>query len=335
MDSLHTLYDFSEKEEQQDQWDEMISANTDLFHYLNMAPNFNITFRLLGPFLPARRIYLSPGVCDGYITSIKDLKSIILGKSELIEKVIAKVDADNAKLTPLMSKKDYDDDFGRARNKKGPNEKALQLSSLKSFLSRCLNERQWKPCMLVNALVISSHNEQSIGCIKIFSISPDIMFKLHETCIDRFGSIKVKINGLLAYNIILSSNRGNNINERNKVPRQEFGVMTDDNVRLSDFPSMLPNESIGHIVRDGIFDIKKVIKEHNKKKLNNMFGYFFKVSESYKASEEMMKPIIDEAKYLEEKQQYDLIDNLDRNSLPKEAFDDVEEITNPVMDMEL
>jgi hypothetical protein len=198
-------------------------------------------------------------------------------------------------------------------------DKLNQLKSLIDFIRILGGNKNWQDCLLVNVVV--SPSRQSQGQIRILPLFRSIIDGLMLECrrMNRDRPAAIKINGLKAYDITIT--------------RQGMGPLNSNfRVTLSPDCGYLSKNNMGMIFTEGLIDIPAFVEKLNEKSSNG--SYFYRVKSPYKMPEEFYSTLYDEYDQMVEKLHVDKVDE-DIAELPSEAFENMQDINNPIASLEV
>jgi len=256
--------------------------------FLILENGTETTIRLFGVFYSASRKYMPFIVKPG-------LKSFLLtdeNKSALV-KALYKGD-DSAKFQFSQDMKDKLSEFKTVSS---------ELTKLKSSIKSLLNDK-WANVLVCNVLDRKKKN------VNVFELNSYFLNALQGEYCGLHGGLKTNISGVLARDIICS--------------KTGTGIKSKWKTQLSKQETLLSREEMALLVNN-VHDIPQVLKEQSKRSLNTGVGYIYKYENSKpKMPEEVERYLMKESAKFEELQYLNSIEeNID--TLPSEAFDDLNE----------
>ena len=319
-DPMRMIYDFSQTEATDDLsvWDEIIESknSSNLFFFPNTSVN---NIRLLGPFFVAKRVFVPENLeLKRYITT-DELKQLVLKENNvsLEEKLLKKLSV-------------YKTEYLNSLETTRAGEK-ISVREIQSAIS-AFSKQTWQKVLLINGYVQDSsvdYNHTSKN-IKIITFTIGSIRQLQQDVFNKRCQ-NAKINGIMARDILVRRN------VESRPPRSNNnGLKTDEQMQISDDTTMLPEEAINKIMKNGILDIKKALKSQNNKNLDRMHGYFHIIEETdFKAPEEFSSLLMTEINDHKQELSIKKISNYKTDNLPPEATDDQDDLNNPIMNMDI
>lgn len=323
---------------------------------LKIVPGEIAVLRMLGPFVGAQRMFIpsveNTGVCENpEVMSIAYEKNpaVLLSKIQSVRsKIVAAVrerptrffrsqmaksygnfaQCSDSTILALLPQMDSDPaPVPRHRNTQrldpylassadGDRTSPLkQVKSLVDFLSIMEGDRNWQDCVLVNVMRVE-HDQIRVFC-------------LFRTIIDSLIADCRRINRRAPHTIILNGLKASNIS----VSRQGLGPRNSNfQVTISRECEFLSPRAVSKIFSDGLIDIPSFVERLNEKSYNG--SYHYRVKSSYRMPEEFYGAINEEYSRMMEKSHVDGIDE-DISEVPKEAFENMKDIHNPIANLEL
>ena len=334
-----TLELLSENYKLQDMWDEINNERTKNV-IIRFLPGTRYKLRLLGPFIQARRIYLPTITRYQFdFLNMADIKKILNGNHEVAINKLEKIKQEKNKLESKSKKEPKAPDvmgfnsgglpppqpgagyyssslnrFTAPLNTKEQQQK--QLDDLVSLMQRLCNCNVWQKCVLVNAFIISSSKIQSSSKIHRLGILPVVNKMMNNM---QLSQTKV-ISGINAHDIMIL--------------REGMGLDTKYNMSLSNEVSCLSDAAIKYILKHGLYDIPKTLKQHNKIAILKSKNHIYKTNDKYIMENKLTETLRKSFVTLEEKKDLETCErNLDE--IPDEAFENSEHLTDTINSLEL
>lgn len=249
-----------------------------------------IKVRLLGKFMPGKRIFLNPKLnLDQYISPqelIKILKKDQIVASHVIKRIFSKV-PDHLKKTSRIENVN--------EIKEGTEEGKAFQDMIRFIEVACgISSRFtglkiiWQPIYLFNAFVLSSsiHNCSSISLLALTSSMVNEMTEKLDS--------KEFVSGLYAHDLSITK-KGN-------------GLSSKYIVEFSDQASHLSEPMLHYIIKNGLWDIEKVVKSLNRHVVNKMGGFIYRLEDDYKMPSEIVGNIVREYEAYQNNEQFNELD---------------------------
>lgn len=257
-----------------DLWGDVISPNWD-DPFIRFTPDSTLRIRLLGPILEGRSFYLSPKLNLIKYLEGKEIYDLIRHNLHIEE----------------LHKRIYNSCPDIAKNKlhvesfddiNPMNAEGQMILQILNTTSRIQQSSSWKNVTFSNAVFLNGEGESNLqaldarnpsivvlnGSMKK-SLAKALSEKNEENAKKSF--IEYPISGLHAYDL--------------NITRNGEGLKTQYSVSLSKNPYSLSFGSIELILREQLWDIKKIIKQQNKKVLLNpkrLQGFIYRLNSDYK-----------------------------------------------------
>ena len=284
-------------------------------------PGMEYNFRLLGPFVSVKRLYIP---CSNNLTSI-DLLKIFNGNEEYYNNVINELSERIKSKQGTQSKSNKEDNPTSMphadRNTSWSWIRAAQTAALQptrdsdtndlSTIMKLYNKKSWGNGIMVNAMLDPCD-------IKVLCLGPT-MIKPMQEC-----RVNGNISGLFAHNIRLRKNGS--------------GMTSNYTIRFSDEPLLLDKDKIEFTYNNGLVDIKKLIRDLNSLNLqqntSHLPTYIYDKASDYKMSEELSNVIFKDFARQEESKHFERVDE-NISEIPKDSFEGWQEVNNAMVGIEL
>ena len=313
-DSAKTLEIISCPKTVADLWDELQKDIEPSGMMFKMLPNINYRFRFLGPFVTVNRLFI-PYVISKYIKKDK-LFDIMNGKQEAIDESMKKI---NSIVKPLSKEAKDAEYFFRKKIMVGGN--------------------FGQPCVMVNALI--KNMPQLDFHLKVVPITSQMCNEFLSK------GLNTKINGLRARDVMIVKQYPNQIPRQEQyrppVPRwrEDITIMSDNmdtpQVSMPQYTidimeeSFVDQKQIDNIMRHGLYDIKKVIKDLNEAQQGN---YLYREVSDYRMPKEFNDVILDGLAKKEEDKHISKAEE-EFAEIPKDAFENVDRLRDPIGSLEI
>jgi hypothetical protein len=289
-----------------DLWDELYK-NSSHNVILSFIDGTGYKLRLLGHFMHGSRMFLSPNLNFQEYMNSKELYQVLKGDDEVIKDIIVKRIINKA---PDATRKKLH--VESIQDIKGHSMAGKKIYEAVAIINNLYSKTQWQPIVFSNAIVLDSSStlfsaaNPSVICLSK-NLCYQILREIFSISKNREDASKKKISGLYAHDIMIA--------------RQGTGINSKYAVRLSKQPSHLPSSLISFILKEGLWDITKIIKTANKKTMTgNMSGFIYRVGKNYKMSSALMTEIFEQAQEIDDAAYMDSVEE-QINDLPRDAFE--------------
>ena len=307
---------------------------------LHINPGIPYNLRFLGPFIYAERLYVHKE--SHVFAGTAEIKRIAKGDLALLEEILEKVKT--AKLnSPPPPNSNPNIPMSQTANSgttinvgdvvrfdSGGNVASASLSSstvpqtyhtppksqrriyeeIEEFFRKLYSKHHWQKCTMVNVLVKESKE------IKILPLI-STMCQSIQNCANGADGMSTKISGVNARDIILQ--------------KEGRGLQTTFRASFSANVTSLSYEEMEHVFSRGLLDIPQAMKA-----VNNHYGhpYIYRKVSDYKMAETLYPDILE--KYGHKQQEQHLVaieENI--NDLPNEAFENQNNLDNPISALDI
>jgi hypothetical protein len=292
-------------------------------------PGMEYNFRLLGTFVTIKRLYLPS---SNKLHSI-DLLKIFNGNEDYYTKVmkeLAEKDKSDIEAQGTQGKSltipgiDYrgSHNYGwytqtTTRYTQTDTQYRVQAThnNDSDTITKLYKKQGWSKGVLANALFKSG---TSYNDIKVICISPIIMNSMMQC------RTNGDISGLFAHDITLRKNGS--------------GMSSTYDVRISQNPLFLDKETIEYVYNNGLIDIKTLISSINNLNLqqntSKLPTYIYNEASDYKMPKELSNIIFKDFVKEEESKHFEEVDE-NIADIPRESFENMQEINNSMFGIEL
>ena len=272
---------------------------------LQFRHGYPVKFRLIGPLLYGKKIFLSPHFKLKNLVSPKELIEIGKSNKDIFKIVEARV---------LNSAPDHARKKLHVETIKDIKLQTKQGSDIKesiNFLKNLFNKRQWQPVVFSNAIVFGEINKFQASNPTVVCLSSSMCKQLIEALVgvsqDIPMAVNKKVSGLLAHDIHIS---------RVKTAKGHLGY----DIQVSNQEEELPKAWVSFILNNGLLDIHKLAKKENKKTINKLSGFVYSMSKDYKMDDVLMANVYKQVQEMEATEYIEAVED-NFNELPTEAYD--------------
>lgn len=299
-----------------DLWDEL---NRELSpEQLILYPKAGITYslRLLGPFVGVERLYVPRKSLRQYLSN-NEIHQLIHTKSDISTSNVLKAigfDSSNNRNIRNMLKNIYNDKMSPVEL-----DASRPIIDILQFLYKLLEDKSRTQCIMVNSLCMVEGQRKSI---QVVSLTIPIITSLFKLSAEMSETLKIKpenvvINGLYAHDIFLKRDARNKGNIQVEINKQS---------------SYLSTEDMEFILTKTLVDIPKLLDSLNE---SDSHSYIYSKNINYGVSRDVMLGMMDSYNIKLENEHYQVVEDADPRLLPRNAFEESEQIDNSIGYLEL
>ncbi|MFA7219533.1 MAG: hypothetical protein WC119_03445 [Synergistaceae bacterium] len=312
-----TIEEISISQMPSDLWDELYKDKSSQV-ILSFREGAAYEMRLLGSFVGGSRIFLDPKHKFNEIMRSSELVEIIKGNSEVKSEIEKKI----LNSTPDVARRKLHVESINDININHPQGKMI-LDKI-DVIYNLHTKKNWQSVVFSNATILRANVSFPIANPAIICLSRNLSYQLLGEIVskskNREEALKKTISGLNAHDVLIS--------------RKGKGLHSKYTITISDEPASLPAPLISFIIKEGLWDIKKITNISNKKVINGkLTGFIYRINDRYRASSDLMAEIFSQAQDIDDAEYMDCIeDNL--AELPPEALE-LDDKENTIGSLEL
>jgi len=287
-----------------DLWDELYKGQSPQV-ILSFRDGTGYKLRLLGPFVHGNRVFLAPNFKFYEFMNASELTQILQGHEPTAEAVVQRI----LNKTPDSIRKKLH--VSGTQDIKGHSAAGKKVVETVSVINNMCKKVGWQPVVFSNAVVLDTNATFPTSSPSIICLSKNLCYQILGGIValskDREDAALKRLSGLHAHDIMIA--------------RQGQGLNSKYTVRISKNPEHLPSPMISFILKEGLWDIKKVVQASNKKIITGkMSGFLHRVSKEYKMSSELMTEIFEQAQKIDDASYMDTVEE-QISDLPQDAFE--------------
>jgi len=287
-----------------DLWDDLYKSRTSNA-ILSFRDGTVYQLRLVGPFVSGSRIFLPPNLALGSFMSSKELTGILKRDTKICAEVVKRV----LNKTPDNVRKKLHIESLADINIQHPSGKVI--AEIVRLISALYEKKRWQPIVFSNAIVLNSNTDFQPPNPAILCLSKVLCYQILEDLVSKSSSKEEasnkKLSGLHAHDITIS--------------RQGVGISAKYTAKISDKECDLPSPWVSYLLKEGLWDIRKIAKSANKRVIGERFsGFLYRLSNNYKMSKELMAEVFEQAQKVDDIEYVDEVDD-NINELPPDAFE--------------
>jgi hypothetical protein len=298
-----TIEEISVPNTTSDLWENLYSVVQNPILHFRDKVTYNL--RLIGPFIYGSRIFIPRTFkLQDRLTS-EEFKQILQGNVEMFNVIKSRI----FKSVPDEARKKLHveslDDI-KLNNLKGMEIRNL----LFKIVHLCYKLDGWQKVVFSNAIVLDSDDfsvdRSTVVCLNGI-LCNQIIMAIVESSKDAKDASKRKLSGVVAHDIIIS--------------RKGNGLDSKYTIKLSEKETPLNRQIISSVIKNGLWDIKKIAKEENLKIVHgSRSGFIYRITKEYKMSDELMKDVFGQVQKLNDAEYINEVEENIHN-LPIDSFE--------------
>lgn len=312
-----TIEEISISKMPEDLWNELYKDKSSQV-ILSFRKDTVYKMRLLGSFVSGSRIFLDPKHKFNEIMRPSELVQIIKGDSLLRSEIEKRI----LNSTPDVARRKLHVESINDININHPQGQTI-LDKM-NIIYNLYNKKNWQSVIFSNVTVIDTNSSFPIANPAIICLSKNLAYQLLGEIVskskNRDEALKKTISGLNAHDVLIS--------------RKGSGLNSKYTITISNKPTSLPAPLVSFIIKEGLWDIKKITNISNKKVINgNLTGFIYRINERYRASSDLMAEIFNQAQNIDDAEYMDLVEE-NLAELPPEALE-LDDKENTIESLEL